>query len=300
MVKDIIDEENEFDEVRFSYYMFNKNAVSPAKTNFKILSCKLIDKTWLTSTIVRHRIINKDLACNSQPGQFINIKVSKNFVPLLRRPFSIHRVNRKEQWFEILFQIIGSGTELLANFKVGEELNILGPLGNSFVIPEGCKQAILIAGGLGIAPLLFLAQQVTNRGVPATLYFGNKSKKYFYDLSDFDELGISYFLATEDGSLGFKGKVTDLFLAKQNEIQETNSIIYACGPNPMLQKIKEIANQLKLSCQVSLETMLACGFGVCLGCVVNSTSKSIPFKYVCKDGPVFNINEIDLSEQIIS
>lgn len=280
--------------------MVHNNAIPAAKTNFKILYCKLIDKTFLTSTIIRLRLRNQDLASHSQPGQFINIKVSNNYVPLLRRPFSIHRVNQNEQWFEILFQIIGRGTELLANFKVGDELNIIGPLGNSFVIPKGIKHANLMAGGLGIAPLLFLAQQLANRGIPATLYFGNRSQEYFYDLKDFEELGILYFLATDDGSLGFKGKVTDLFLTKQNKIQETNSIIYACGPNPMLHKVKEIANQLNLSCQVSLETMMACGFGVCLGCVVKSTSPAIPYKYVCKDGPVFNINEIDLSEQIIS
>lgn len=276
--------------------MADNDAVSHPKSDFKILKCKLIDKIWLTPTIVRHRINNIYIAHNSHPGQFINIKVTNNFVPLLRRPFSIHRVNREEEWFDILFQVVGKGTELLANFEVGVELNVLGPLGNSFVIPKYCNHAILIAGGLGIAPLLFLAQELTYQSIPVTLYWGNKTKKHFCSLENFDRPGISYFLATEDGSHGFAGKVTDLFVTNHKVIQKSHSIIYACGPNPMIQKVKEIANQFELPCQVSLETMMACGFGVCLGCVVKSTSLSDLYKYVCKDGPVFNTSEIDLSE----
>jgi len=276
--------------------MINKNVVLSPKLDFKILKCKLIDKGRITPIILRLRIANKYLARCAHPGQFVNIKVSTSYVPLLRRPFSIHRVDQEKEWFEILFQVIGKGTELLADFEAGDELDILGPLGNHFIFPEDCNHAVLIAGGLGIAPLLFLAQELTNQNVPTTLFYGNKSKEFFCSLQDFDELGIPHFLATEDGSLSFKGKVTDLFLVKQETIQECNTMVYACGPNPMLQRIKEIADQLSLPCQVSLETMMACGFGACLGCVVNSTSSSDPYKYVCKDGPVFNTSEIDLSE----
>ncbi|UCE04340.1 MAG: dihydroorotate dehydrogenase electron transfer subunit [bacterium] len=276
--------------------MMDNEVVPSPKSDFKLLKCKLIDKIWLTPTIIRLRISTKELACFSHPGQFVNIKVSNNFIPLLRRPFSIHRVDQKGEWFEILFQLIGKGTELLANFEINNELDILGPLGNNFIIPQDCDHAVLIAGGLGIAPLLFLAQKLIIQDVPAILFYGNKSQEFFCCVQDFDELGIPYILATEDGSVGFKGKVTDLFLAKQGASRGSHSMIYACGPNPMLQKIKEIANQFNLPCQVSLETMMACGFGACFGCVVNSTSPSDPYKYVCKDGPVFNTSEIDLSE----
>ncbi len=276
--------------------MEDKNAVSHETVTAKIFKCKLIDKVWPTLTILRLRLANKELARCSRPGQFVNIKVSDNHVPLLRRPFSIHRVNHQQGWLEILFQIIGKGTELLAEFEIGDELDLLGPLGNNFVIPKAkdYDRAILIAGGLGIAPLLFLAQELTHRNVSTTLFYGNKSKESFCCLDDFGRLRVPYFLATEDGSMGFEGKVIDLFLTKQNDFEKTHPIIYACGPNLMLQKIKDIAEQLKLTCQVSLETMMACGFGVCLGCVVNSTSPIDPYKYVCKDGPVFYSNEIDL------
>lgn len=275
--------------------IINKTPHSPLP-NFKILKCTLIEKNWLTPTIVRSRFSNQYLAEESHAGQFVNIKVSDGSVPLLRRPFSIHRINRIEHWFEILFQVIGKGTRLLADCEIGERLDVLGPLGNGFTMLENCNRAILIAGGLGIAPLLLLGQQLKNADIPATLYYGNKTNQNFCCLENFESLDVPYFLATEDGSSGFKGKVTELFLESQAKSLGSNSIIYACGPNPMLQKIKEIANQLQLPCQVSLETMMACGFGACLGCVINSTSPAEPYKYVCKDGPVFDANEINLSE----
>jgi len=276
--------------------MTEKISAFPPKANLNILNCQIIAKTGLTPTILRHRIHSAELTQSAYPGQFVNIKVSDNFVPLLRRPFSLHRMNREQGWFEILFQVIGKGTVLLANFKAGDKLNILGPLGNHFIIPGNCAHAILIAGGLGIAPLLFLAQELTSQNIPATLFFGNKSKELFCCLDDFEELKIHYFLATDDGSRDFKGTVIDLFLAKQEWAADSHSIIYGCGPNPMLRKLKAVAEQLSLPCQVSLETMMACGFGACLGCVVNSGSPSDPYKYVCKDGPIFNSSEINLGE----
>ncbi len=276
--------------------MRDKSSIFPPKLNLKILNCELLDKTWLTTTIIRQRIDCKEFSQIAQPGQFVNIKVSDNFIPLLRRPISFHRVNRQQAWFEILFQIIGKGTELLANIPLGDRINILGPLGNHFIIPDNCAHAILIAGGLGIAPLLFLAQELISRNIPATLFFGNKSSENFCCLNDFEELQIPYSLATDDGSLGFKGTVIDLFLTKQKQMSQSHSIIFGCGPNPMLQKLKRVAEASKLHCQVSLETMMACGFGACLGCAVNSTSASEPYKYVCKDGPVFNVSEINFGE----
>jgi dihydroorotate dehydrogenase electron transfer subunit len=280
--------------------MLNKNVLAHPQSSFKILKSRLIEKNWLTPTVVRLKFANHYLADNTHAGQFINIKVSNNYIPLLRRPFSIHRVNREQQWFEILFQVIGKGTELLANHEVGENLDLLGPLGNYFTIPQNCNHAVLIAGGLGIAPLLFLAQELTSQNIQVDLFFGNRSKQNFCCLQDFEALGVAYYLATEDGSLGFKGTVIDLLEARQENIRGEKIALYACGPNPMLQKVKEIANQSQLHCQISLETMMACGFGVCLGCVVNATSKFDPYKYVCKDGPVFNASEIDLSGQFNS
>ncbi|MCI0493785.1 dihydroorotate dehydrogenase electron transfer subunit [candidate division KSB1 bacterium] len=271
-------------------------ASSLPQKDLKLLQCKIIHKDWLTPKIVRLRFDEPYIAKLSNPGQFINIKVSDNYVPLLRRPFSIHRVDRENGWFEILFKVIGMGTHALAQHEVGARLDILGPLGNSFQIQAQNDSAVLIAGGLGIAPLLFLAQELVRNNIASTLFYGNKSKDEICAIQDFNELGVAHFLATEDGSAGLKGRVTELISAKNSVLAQPNSMIYACGPNPMLQRIKELMAMMGKTCQVSLETLMACGFGVCLGCVVNSTSASNPYKYVCKDGPVFYTSEIDLRD----
>ncbi len=260
------------------------------------INCPIIDKNWLAPTIVRMRLENVPLSSSFLPGQFVNIKVSEGYIPLLRRPFSVHRVDPNGTWFEILIQVIGQGTAQLAKHSVGDQLSVLGPLGNPFSIPEPCTEAVLLAGGLGIAPLLFLAQGLSQRNIPAKLLYGNKSQSTICCLDDFDALKIPYVLATDDGSVGFKGTVIDLFRAEQKRISSPAPAIYACGPTPMLRELQPVMAQLGWSCQVSLETMMACGFGTCLGCVVNSSDSNNPFKYVCKDGPVFNIDEIDFSE----
>ncbi len=200
------------------------------------------------------------------------------------------------QWFEILVQVIGQGTTRLSKCAVGDSLSVLGPLGNHFSIPDPCSEAILLAGGLGIAPLLFLAQRLKQLDIPTRLFYGNKSRSTICCLDEFDALQIPYVLATDDGSVGFKGTVIDLFAREKETITSSFPAIYACGPMPMLGQLQPLVATLGWSCQVSLETMMACGFGACLGCVVNSTDPKEPYKYACKDGPVFHINEIDFRE----
>jgi dihydroorotate dehydrogenase electron transfer subunit len=195
--------------------MGNKEPKPQLKVSAKIIKSRLIDKTWLTPNIIRLRIADHYLANSTHPGQFVNIKISNNYIPLLRRPFSIHRINQENGWIEILFKIIGMGTELLARYEIGDEFDLLGPLGNSFHIPGDYDHAILIAGGLGIAPLLFLTEKLVQQKVPVTLLYGNKSDDAFCCLRDFEDLGVPYLLATEDGSTGFAGKVTELFLVEK-------------------------------------------------------------------------------------
>jgi len=276
--------------------MTAKNETLPPEINYNLFKSKLIDKTWLTRTTVRLRIANRHIARHAQPGQFINIKVSDSLVPLLRRPFSIHRVDPAAAWFEILFQVVGRGTAILADFEINDELDILGPLGNHFEIPPDCNHAILVAGGLGIAPFLFLAQQLVIQDITTVLFYGNRSHSATCCLNDFDQLGVSCFLATDDGSAGFKGTVTELLASRKNLLQQPGTAVFACGPNPMLRQLKQLVDKFNFPCQVSLETMMACGFGVCLGCVVTVTDPRVRYKYVCKDGPVFHINEIELGE----
>ncbi len=221
------------------------------------------------------------------PGQFINIKVNDAYDPLLRRPFSIHRV--KGANIELLYEVVGQATESLSHRKPGEYLNIIGPLGNGFT-PDTKRRTlnILIAGGMGVAPLMFLAEKLTQSKV--TVLIGAKTKDQLLCEKDFKGLGCDVKIATDDGSKGFKGKVTDLlrsFLRTTND--ERRTTIYACGPKPMLKEISRISKKHNIPAQVSLEEHMACGIGVCLGCVVNTKEG---FRRVCKEGPVFNGDEI--------
>ena len=256
----------------------------------------LLKKTILTPSLVKIRISDFYTANNCQPGQFINIKVSDSFSPLLRRPFSIHRAEKEDGWFEILYQIVGKGTKLLTDFKIGDQIDFLGPLGSGFSIPEKIDYAILVAGGVGIAPLLLLSQELWKKNIPSVLFFGNRSKEAFAINSDFEKLGAKIHPASDDGSFGFKGTVTELFKTKIANYKKNNIQIFACGPNPMLNNLKKIVSQKNISCQMSLETMMGCGFGACMGCNINSTSATEKYKYVCKDGPVFDSGEIEFSD----
>ena len=233
---------------------------------------------------------------NSLPGQFLNIKVNDADEPLLRRPFSIHRT--KGANIEILYEAVGRGTELLSQKKSGEYLDVIGPLGNGFDLRLAIsdkRQAILVAGGIGVAPLYFLAErlancnlQIANCKIPVLI--GAKTKEQILCEQEFKKLGCEVKIATDDGSKGFKGKITGL-LKKilRLAISDKRLAIYACGPRPMLEEIAVISKKHNISAQVSLEEHMACGIGACLGCAVKTKDG---YKRVCKEGPVFNVEEI--------
>jgi len=242
------------------------------------------------------RFANEEIVDLIRPGHFINIRVADSVSPLLRRPFSVFRVNKKLMWFEILFQIIGKGTQLLANTQIGDEVDLFGPLGNSFLMPKKLDFGVLVAGGLGIAPLFALTQELVKINVPIVLFWGNRTKDAFAVVSEFEKLGVEVHLATDDGSFAFKGTVIDLLNTKIENFHKSIVEIFACGPNPMLKTLKKISQNHNILCQVSLETMMACGFGVCKGCNVISESDSDEYKYVCQHGPVFDSMEIEFGD----
>lgn len=241
------------------------------------------------------------IAQGARPGQFVHVRVEEGMNPLLRRPFSIHRVRtanpqnpeaRGDQ-IEILYKVRGKGTEILSQKRPSELLEIMGPLGNGFPLPlvEKENTCILVAGGVGVAPLVFLAYVLLNTYKTKTkVLIGAKTKDTLLCVDEFRQLGCEVEIATEDGSAGFKGLVTDLlkqFLSGKS--LPFNPILYSAGPNFMLQEIKKIANIFKILCFGSLEENIACGLGGCLGCVVKTTQG---YKRVCKEGPVFNLEEI--------
>jgi len=189
-------------------------------------------------------------------------------------------VNREEKSFEILYEIKGEGTRFLSQYEEADDLDILGPLGNGFKIDLNIKNAILVAGGIGIAPLTFLAEELVKEKINVTLILGSKTK---LDIP-LSAIGYKLLICTEDGSEGTKGLATDLL----NEFVRAQNFaplqIYACGPKAMLKAVAQITN-----CQVSLEEIMACGVGACLGCAVKTKDG---YKMVCKDGPVFNSEDI--------
>lgn len=224
-----------------------------------------------------------EIAAAARPGQFVMASCGEN--TLLRRPLSIHRVDGDK--FAVLFQIVGKGTGWLSRLKAGDSLDVLGPLGNGFTIQPVTKNIILVAGGIGVAPLAFLAEVAVKQGVEAVLLQGACSAENCLDLSRSEEqpLNINIIKATDDGSLGYKGLVTDLISNHADQADQ----IFACGPLPMYKTMARMPELKYKPVQVSLEVRMACGLGICYGCTVK-TRKGL--KQVCSDGPVFELNDV--------
>ena len=224
--------------------------------------------------------VSREIASVACAGQFCMIGLDKVF---LRRPLSIYSVDKKNGIVSFLYKVVGKGTDFLANLSVGSTVKVLGPLGQGY--PLDIKEnfePVLVAGGTGVASIHFLASSLSKSG---SLYYGVRKKEELMCLTDFEKLGWKINISTEDGSYGYKGFVTDL-LAKQ--IQQ-NSIIYVCGPTPMMKKVAEIAKDKNISGFASLEQKMACGVGNCQGCAVKIDNT---YKMACKDGPVFPIKGI--------
>lgn len=223
----------------------------------------------------------------SKPGQFIMIKCGTLTDPLLRRPISMNGIDKTKGTIDILFRVIGKGTKFLSELKGGDEIDIIGPLGNGFMVSNKAT-AVLIGGGAGIAPLLPIAKQLKGKNVIALI--GSNTKKAVLLEKEFKKMGCKTFVTTDDGTYAKKGMVTEVLitLIEKDEIG-SKSVLYACGPLPMIKSIKEICKKTGLAGQASLEEWMACGIGACNGCTVNTING---YKKVCSDGPIFDIKEL--------
>ncbi|HBT47746.1 MAG TPA: dihydroorotate dehydrogenase electron transfer subunit [Peptococcaceae bacterium] len=226
-----------------------------------------------------------------RPGQFVHLRCGSSWDPLLRRPLSIHDYNPARQELELLYQVVGRGTAWLAGRRPGDFLDGLGPLGRGFTLPPGPRVA-LVAGGLGIAPLFFLARVAAAGGYQVTLYVGARSRDGLLRLETLQGLAVEVQRATDDGSAGFAGPVTSL-LARHLEYKQYDGI-FACGPRAMLAEVAKLAGQRGIPAEVSLEERMACGLGACRGCVVALYGEdgSIAYENVCSAGPVFPAEKI--------
>ncbi|MEZ5197614.1 MAG: dihydroorotate dehydrogenase electron transfer subunit [Bacteroidales bacterium] len=217
-----------------------------------------------------------------RPGNFAEIKVPKSPDVFLRRPFSILDVDYKNRIISFYIKIIGKGTQQLGEVKKGEKVNLIYPLGNSFTLPEPGKKVLIVGGGSGIAPFILLGKELQKNNNPVTFLVGGRSKKDILLTEEFSKYG-EVITTTEDGSIGEKGLVTQHSVFNSLDVDK----IYTCGPDPMMKAIGKIAVERNIECEVSLENMMACGFGVCLCCVTATEEGN---KRVCIEGPVFNVN----------
>ena len=241
----------------------------------------------------------------AKPGQFVMVKVRDAIDPLLRRPFGIFDVGVQPAsytgggdipYFEILYRVVGKGTEMLATLHDSDHLDVLGPLGNGFVLGVPGEAKILVGGGVGLAPLYYLAKTLVTDS-PVRLFAGGRSKEDVLCITEFERLGVETYVATDDGTLGTSGLVTDVM---QNTLSGSTggATLFACGPMPMLKAVAHISAALKAPCQVSLEAYMACGVGACLGCVIpgrNHSNETPDYRCVCKEGPVFDRDELKWS-----
>jgi len=246
----------------------------------KIISNRKIAKDHYALTFKANSSITRKV----KPGQFFNIRITNSYKPLLRRPFSVHKIEKNE--IKILYKIVGEATKILSTKKKGNSLNILGPLGNSFDLKEGVSNC-LVGGGHGVAPLYALAKELIKKREKTSIFIGASNKDYIVCTKEFKKLGTKVYVATDDGSMGYKGLVTSLL--KKHLSNTKDGAIYACGPTSMLKALAKLAKKYKIPAQLSLEEYMACGIGTCLGCACKTKTG---YKMVCKDGPIFDSKDV--------
>ena len=226
-----------------------------------------------------------EIASNSAPGQFVNIRCSNGCVPLLRRPFSISRV--EGDLVELMFNVVGQGTTLLSQKKPGELLDLVGPLGVPFKLQGVFETAILVGGGLGVAPFPFLTDALLQVKKKIQTVIGARSAR---QLMVRHLLNVQ--LATDDGSTGYRGTVIDLLKSVLTQEELKKAKIFGCGPTKMLSALAEFTRDRGIKCELSLEGDMACGMGLCQGCPVERTNGKKKYSLVCVEGPTFNSNDI--------
>ncbi len=237
-----------------------------------------------------------------EPGQFVMLRSGRSLDPLLGRAFSIYRISEgADPVLEILYKVMGKGTNYLAQLEPGEPVEVLGPLGNGFAVPADERTTVLVAGGIGVPPIAALAERLRrDASAPRTsdvgprtglqVFLGGKTSADILCVKEFEATGAALSLTTEDGSLGSTGKITDLVEPFLRSGLSYPIGVYVCGPPGLLLAVAWMTEALDIPCQVSVEASMACGFGACMGCAVQSRSTDAvaTYKLVCQDGPVFD------------
>jgi dihydroorotate dehydrogenase electron transfer subunit len=261
----------------------------PANREAPLVAHQALESPYFVLTF-RHPEVARD----ARAGQFVMIKAGMSAEPPLRRPFSILAVDPEAETFALFLKAIGPGTRALTSLRPGETAQCLGPLGRPFTPPDQGEEALLVAGGYGIAPFRLFAEEMRRRTGRARIFYGGRTARDLQIRDRFDELGMPLESATEDGSLGHKGRVTaplDAYLDREPSPVR----LYACGPDAMLQAVARIAERRGLRAEVSLDAWMGCGIGTCLGCVVSTQGldeAKARYRCACTEGPVFDAAQV--------
>lgn len=266
---------------------------------------KVLSNQEISPGYFRMRILMPGITRSARPGQFIMFRVQTSLPPLLRRPFGIFRTGFMEpdceglepkEYLEILYKVVGRGTTIMSHLHEGDRVEVLGPLGRGFDLGAPGGEKILVGGGIGLVPLYSLAGELTGEH-SVRLLMGGRTRDDIIAVTEFERLGVETYVSTEDGSLGEEGLITQVLERKLDKYP--GSTVYACGPMPMLEAVRAICDAKKVPLQVSLEALMACGVGACLGCVVKGaghTDETPRYLCSCKEGPVFDAQQLDWSK----
>ncbi|MFA7534607.1 MAG: dihydroorotate dehydrogenase electron transfer subunit [Desulfuromonadales bacterium] len=263
----------------------------------------ILSNQEMSAGYYRMRILAPGFGAAARPGQFVMFRPHAS-TPLLRRPFGVFRTGLlpadcaglpPKEYLEILYKVVGVGTGIMSELHAGDRVEILGPLGKGFAsAPEG-REKILVGGGIGLVPLYMLAEELVRSG-KVRLLMGGRSRDDILAVTEFERLGVETYVSTDDGSLGEGGLVTRVLQRKLDKYP--HAAVFACGPMPMLEAVYTICAERGVDLQVSLEALMACGVGACLGCVVKGAGHSEEnprYLCSCKEGPVFRAEQLDWS-----
>jgi len=267
-----------------------------------VADAKVAKQMKIATGYYRLYLAAPEIAETARPGQFLHVRCSHTLDPLLRRPVSIHAVDREKGEVILFYRVAGRGTALLSENKRGDKISLLGPLGHGFSIPKRHARVFVVAGGIGIAPLYFLLQEMAAFGIKAEVFLGAATKKQLFFDKEIENFGHRVISSTDDGSAGYHGTVTDLFEEYVQKADKSGDVIrrnndagvYGCGPYGMLKRLSEIIITAGISGEVSLEERMGCGVGACLSCACRTRGgeNGVRYRRTCVEGPVFPAEEV--------